>query len=32
LRYRVSRAEDLLGVDLSNFAARVDLYLALQAG
>ncbi|WP_447002988.1 PucR family transcriptional regulator [Saccharothrix isguenensis] len=32
LRYRVKRVEDLLGVDLSNFAERVDLYLALQAG
>lgn len=32
LRYRVGRVEDLLGVDLSNFAERVDLYLALQAG
>lgn len=32
LRYRVGRVEELLGVDLSNFAERVDLYLALQAG
>ncbi|MEU4765788.1 PucR family transcriptional regulator ligand-binding domain-containing protein [Actinosynnema sp. NPDC023794] len=32
LRYRVGRVEDLLGVDLSNFTERVDLYLALQAG
>lgn len=32
LRYRVSRVEDLLGADLSNFTERVDLYLALQAG
>ncbi|MCE6998757.1 PucR family transcriptional regulator ligand-binding domain-containing protein [Saccharothrix sp. S26] len=32
LRYRVGRVEDLLGVDLSDFAERVDLYLALQAG
>ncbi|MFT7834957.1 PucR family transcriptional regulator [Saccharothrix sp. BKS2] len=32
LRYRVGRVEDLLGADLSNFAERVDLYLALQAG
>ncbi|MER5266470.1 PucR family transcriptional regulator ligand-binding domain-containing protein [Actinosynnema sp. NPDC002837] len=32
LRYRVGRVEDLLGVDLSDFTERVDLYLALQAG
>ncbi|MFE2751845.1 PucR family transcriptional regulator [Actinosynnema sp. NPDC059335] len=32
LRYRVGRAEDLLGVDLSEFTERVNLYLALQAG
>lgn len=32
LRYRIGRVEDLLGADLSNFAERVDLYLALQAG
>ncbi|TQM84599.1 DNA-binding PucR family transcriptional regulator [Saccharothrix saharensis] len=32
LRYRVGRVEDLLGVDLSEFTERVDLYLALQAG
>ncbi|GAA1289755.1 PucR family transcriptional regulator [Saccharothrix xinjiangensis] len=32
LRYRVGRAEELLGADLSNFTERVDLYLALQAG
>ena len=32
LRYRVGRVEDLLGVDLSDFAERVNLYLALQAG
>ena len=32
LRYRVGRVEDLLGVDLSNFTERVDLYLALQSG
>ncbi|XVS61446.1 PucR family transcriptional regulator [Actinosynnema sp. CA-299493] len=32
LRYRVGRVGDLLGVDLSEFTQRVDLYLALQAG
>jgi DNA-binding PucR family transcriptional regulator len=32
LRYRVGRVQDLLGVDLSDFTDRVDLYLALQAG
>lgn len=32
LRYRVGRVEELLDVDLSEFAARVDLYLALHAG
>jgi DNA-binding PucR family transcriptional regulator len=32
LRYRVGRVEELLGADLSNFAERVDLYLALRAG
>ncbi len=32
LRYRVGRVEDLLGVNLSEFTERVDLYLALQAG
>ncbi|QFZ21946.1 PucR family transcriptional regulator [Saccharothrix syringae] len=32
LRYRVSRVEELLGADLSNFTERVDLYLALQTG
>ncbi|WP_143760688.1 PucR family transcriptional regulator [Actinosynnema mirum] len=32
LRYRVGRVEELLGVDLSRFDHRVDLFLALQAG
>ena len=32
LRYRVGRVEHLLGVDLSDFTERVDLYLALQTG
>lgn len=32
LRYRVGRVERLLGVDLSDFGHRVDLYLALRAG
>ncbi|MEJ2852066.1 MULTISPECIES: PucR family transcriptional regulator [unclassified Saccharothrix] len=32
LRYRVGRVEELLGVDLSDFTSRVDLYLALHAG
>ncbi|WP_433272902.1 PucR family transcriptional regulator [Actinosynnema sp. CS-041913] len=32
LRYRVGRVEELLGVELSDFTSRVDLYLALQAG
>ncbi len=32
LRYRIGRVEELLGVDLGDFATRVDLYLALQAG
>ncbi|MBW4717567.1 PucR family transcriptional regulator ligand-binding domain-containing protein [Saccharothrix sp. SC076] len=32
LRYRVGRVAELLGADLSDFAVRVDLYLALQAG
>jgi DNA-binding PucR family transcriptional regulator len=32
LRYRVGRVEELLGVDLAEFEARVDLFLALQAG
>ncbi|WP_189225225.1 PucR family transcriptional regulator [Saccharothrix coeruleofusca] len=32
LRYRVGRVERLLGADLSDFARRVDLYLALRAG
>ena len=32
LRYRVGRVEELLGVDLAEFGARVDLFLALQAG
>jgi DNA-binding PucR family transcriptional regulator len=31
LRYRIGRMEELLGADLSDFAQRVDLYLALQA-
>ncbi|SMD23066.1 PucR family transcriptional regulator [Lentzea albidocapillata] len=32
LRYRMGRVEELLGVDLAEFEARVDLFLALQAG
>lgn len=32
LRYRVGRVEELLGIDLAEFEARVDLFLALQAG
>ncbi|GHH56161.1 PucR family transcriptional regulator [Lentzea cavernae] len=32
LRYRVGRVEELLGADLAEFEARVDLFLALQAG
>ncbi|GAA2676170.1 MULTISPECIES: PucR family transcriptional regulator [Actinosynnema] len=32
LRYRVGRVEELLGVDLSRFDRRVDLFLALQTG
>ncbi|WP_232519778.1 PucR family transcriptional regulator [Actinosynnema pretiosum] len=32
LRYRIGRVEELLGVDLSRFDRRVDLFLALQAG
>jgi DNA-binding PucR family transcriptional regulator len=31
LRYRISRVEELTGMDLSDFAQRVDVYLALQA-
>lgn len=31
LRYRIGRVEELLEVDLGDFANRVDLYLALQA-
>ena len=31
LRYRVHRVEELLAVDLTEFATRVDLYLALNA-
>ncbi|MEU7477718.1 PucR family transcriptional regulator [Lentzea sp. NPDC042327] len=30
LRYRVGRVEELLGVDLTEFESRVDLFLALQ--
>lgn len=32
LRYRISRIAELTGRDLSAFADRVDLYLALEAG
>jgi hypothetical protein len=32
LRYRIGRAAELLGVDLSDFVAQVDVYLALAAG
>ncbi|MTD55327.1 PucR family transcriptional regulator [Amycolatopsis pithecellobii] len=31
LRYRITRASELLGLDLSDFATQVDVYLALQA-
>jgi DNA-binding PucR family transcriptional regulator len=31
LRYRISRVEELTGLDLSDFAQRVDVYLALHA-
>ncbi|HEX3785754.1 MAG TPA: helix-turn-helix domain-containing protein [Pseudonocardiaceae bacterium] len=31
LRYRISRIEELADVDLDDFAARVDVYLALHA-
>jgi DNA-binding PucR family transcriptional regulator len=31
LRYRIGRAAELLGVDLSDFVAQVDVYLALVA-
>lgn len=31
LRYRVARASELLGLDLNDFTAQVDVYLALQA-
>lgn len=31
LRYRMARIEELIGVDLSDFAQRVDVYLALHA-
>ncbi|MGH2603374.1 MAG: PucR family transcriptional regulator, partial [Dehalococcoidia bacterium] len=30
LRYRISRIEQLTGRDLTSFADRVDLYLALK--
>ncbi len=32
LRYRIGRVEELIGVDLSDFRQRVDVYLALRAG
>jgi purine catabolism regulatory family protein/PucR-like helix-turn-helix protein len=32
LRYRIGRAAELLGVDLSDFVAQVDVYLALVVG
>ncbi|MDT8915512.1 PucR family transcriptional regulator ligand-binding domain-containing protein [Amycolatopsis sp. PS_44_ISF1] len=32
LRYRIGRAAELLGVDLGDFVAQVDVYLALTAG
>ena len=31
LRYRIGRVEELTGADLSDFAQRVDVYLALHA-
>jgi sugar diacid utilization regulator len=31
LRYRIGRVEELVGIDLSDFAQRVDVYLALHA-
>lgn len=31
LRYRISRASELLGVDLSEFTNQVDIYLALRS-
>ncbi|NIH81879.1 PucR family transcriptional regulator [Amycolatopsis viridis] len=30
LRYRITRASELLGVDLNDFVTQVDVYLALQ--
>ncbi|KDN21181.1 PucR family transcriptional regulator [Amycolatopsis rifamycinica] len=32
LRYRIGRAGDLLGVDLTEFTGQLDVYLALRAG
>ncbi|WP_328607394.1 PucR family transcriptional regulator [Amycolatopsis sp. NBC_00345] len=32
LRYRIGRAAELLGMDLGDFVAQVDVYLALAAG
>ncbi|HVV13766.1 PucR family transcriptional regulator [Amycolatopsis sp.] len=31
LRYRITRASELLGLDLTDFTTQVDVYLALQA-
>jgi hypothetical protein len=31
LRYRITRASELLGLDLNDFTTQVDVYLALQA-
>jgi DNA-binding PucR family transcriptional regulator len=31
LRYRIHRASELLGLDLTDFTTQVDVYLALQA-
>lgn len=31
LRYRITRASELLGLDLNDFTTQVDIYLALQA-
>ncbi|GAB2989422.1 PucR family transcriptional regulator ligand-binding domain-containing protein [Amycolatopsis acidiphila] len=31
LRYRITRASELLGLDLNDFPTQVDVYLALQA-
>lgn len=31
LRYRITRASELLGLDLNDFRTQVDVYLALQA-